>query len=233
MRLPRIIPRFSLRTLVVFLLLVTSGVGLWWHWEAWYRCCSMEAGQGYVRSIEFGQDASQLIVEHGPLGDPTGSPVPTVQWTISKKVFDVSRCVQVSSSAPVDHVLSGEELAGFQEAPAVVSPNGLVTVIYHTTWALGLADVRTHEVLCVLGDAHGKTLVHPPCAFSEDGRTLAVATVLMQEHLEDAVIHVFRRRRPEWWWGVFWLWEFWLTAALAAIFVWSVVRDRRRLARTG
>ena len=29
-------PRFSLRTLVVFLLLVTSGFGLWWHWEAWY-----------------------------------------------------------------------------------------------------------------------------------------------------------------------------------------------------
>ena len=30
MSLCRIIPRFSLRTLVVFLLLVTSGVGLWW-----------------------------------------------------------------------------------------------------------------------------------------------------------------------------------------------------------
>ena len=44
---------------------------------------------------------------------------------------------------------------------------------------------------------------------------------------------LFHRRRPEWWWGVFYLWEFWLTAALAAIFVWSVVRDRRRLARTG
>ena len=44
---------------------------------------------------------------------------------------------------------------------------------------------------------------------------------------------VWRRRRPEWWWGVFWLREFWLTAAFAAIFVWSVVRDRRRLARTG
>ena len=28
-------PRFSLRTLVVFLLLVTSGCGLWWHWEPW------------------------------------------------------------------------------------------------------------------------------------------------------------------------------------------------------
>ena len=29
----RWLPRFSLRTLAVFLLLVTSGTGLWWHWE--------------------------------------------------------------------------------------------------------------------------------------------------------------------------------------------------------
>ena len=38
-----------------------------------------------------------------------------------------------------------------------------------------------------------------------------------------------RRRHPEWWWGVFWLWEFWLTAAFAGVFVWSVWRDRRTL----
>jgi len=35
MRLLRIIPRFSLTTLVVFPLLVTSGMGLWWRWERW------------------------------------------------------------------------------------------------------------------------------------------------------------------------------------------------------
>ncbi len=40
---------------------------------------------------------------------------------------------------------------------------------------------------------------------------------------------IFRRRRPERWWGVFYLWEFWLTAAFAALFVWSVVGDRRAL----
>jgi len=32
-----------------------------------------------------------------------------------------------------------------------------------------------------------------------------------------------------WWWGVFWLWEFWLTAVFAGVFVWSVWRDRRTL----
>ena len=32
----RLVPRFSLRTLVVFMLLATSGTGLWWHWSPWY-----------------------------------------------------------------------------------------------------------------------------------------------------------------------------------------------------
>ncbi len=40
---------------------------------------------------------------------------------------------------------------------------------------------------------------------------------------------IYRRRRPEQWWGVFYLWELWLTAAFAGLFVWSVVRDRRSL----
>jgi WD40 repeat protein len=42
---------------------------------------------------------------------------------------------------------------------------------------------------------------------------------------------LYRRRRPEWWWGVFWLWEFWLTAAFAGALAWSVVADRRALRR--
>jgi len=56
MKLPR--PRFSLRTLVVFLLLVTSGVGLWWHWEAWYcaQVLSPRNRHGYVRSAKFSPD---------------------------------------------------------------------------------------------------------------------------------------------------------------------------------
>ena len=44
-------------------------------------------------------------------------------------------------------------------------------------------------------------------------------------------VQVWKRRRPEWWWGVFYLWEFWLTAAFAGLFAWSILRDRRSLAR--
>jgi len=40
---------------------------------------------------------------------------------------------------------------------------------------------------------------------------------------------IWRHRRPEYWWGLAWLPEFWLTVLFAGAFVWSVWRDRRVL----
>ncbi len=60
-------------------------------------------------------------------------------------------------------------------------------------------------------------------AFSTDGALLVLAST---EHCR-----LYRRRRPEWWWGVFWLWEFWLTAAFTALLLWSILRDRKVLRR--
>jgi WD40 repeat protein len=59
--------------------------------------------------------------------------------------------------------------------------------------------------------------------FSRDGDLLAVC------HDHDAT--VWSRRRPEYWWGVAWLPEFWLTVVFAVAFVWSVWRDRHELGR--
>lgn len=42
-------------------------------------------------------------------------------------------------------------------------------------------------------------------------------------------IHVYTCRRPEAWWGVLTLKEFWATALFAAALVWSILRDRRTL----
>ena len=39
------------------------------------------------------------------------------------------------------------------------------------------------------------------------------------------------RRRPEYWYGVAWLPEFWLTVVLGVGLVWSVWRDWTRLVR--
>jgi WD40 repeat protein len=45
----------------------------------------------------------------------------------------------------------------------------------------------------------------------------------------DDKLHVrhWRRRRPEYWWGIAWLPEFWLTALFAGALGWSVWRDRQ------
>jgi hypothetical protein len=42
---------------------------------------------------------------------------------------------------------------------------------------------------------------------------------------------VWQRRRPEQWWGIAWLWEFWLTVAFGGFLVWNIVRDRRYFRR--
>ncbi len=44
---------------------------------------------------------------------------------------------------------------------------------------------------------------------------------------------VYRRRRPEWWWGVAWLPEFWLTLVLGVGLLWSLWRDQRRFRASG
>jgi WD40 repeat protein len=46
---------------------------------------------------------------------------------------------------------------------------------------------------------------------------------------EEGISRVFRRLRPEWWWGVFCLWHFWAIVALLGLLAWSVLGDSRAL----
>ncbi len=63
-----------------------------------------------------------------------------------------------------------------------------------------------------------------------DGRGMLTCGLLTKgKECVGEPLSFYRRRRPEWWWGVFYLWEFWLTAAFGWLFIWSVVRDRRSL----
>lgn len=43
----------------------------------------------------------------------------------------------------------------------------------------------------------------------------------------DNNVHTWHRRRPEYWWGIAWLPEFWLMVLFAVALVWSVWRDRK------
>jgi len=160
-RLRRLLPRFSLRTLVVFLLLVTSGMGLWWRWEPWYVC----------------QERDILgNVGHGSTRNAGGD------CTVSA---DGSRAIESADRQII--VLDASR----------TPPEPIATV--DCGWGPLFAGI------------------------SADGAEIQATSIDMREY-------VYRRRRPERWWGVFWLWEFWLTAAFAGLFIWSVIADRRRLA---
>ena len=60
--LSKLIPRFSLRSLVVFLLLVTSSMALWHHWEPW-RCELVLTGheRGNVFDARFSPDGDRIV----------------------------------------------------------------------------------------------------------------------------------------------------------------------------
>jgi hypothetical protein len=40
-------------------------------------------------------------------------------------------------------------------------------------------------------------------------------------------VEVWYRRRPEWWWGIFWLKEFWATVIFGVLLTLSLWRDRK------
>jgi len=148
-KLKRLIPRFSLRTLVVFMLLVTSGVAFWCHRHSWY--------------------CERVVTKSGGFGAAWSSP------------------------------------DGTREVSA--KPLGKVHII----------DRRTGERL--------RSFL--------PGQPIATASFLDDDHIMVMSLPpaIWRRRYPEWWWGVFYLWELWLTVAFAGVFVWSVVRDRSALRR--
>jgi hypothetical protein len=47
----------------------------------------------------------------------------------------------------------------------------------------------------------------------------------------DERIEIWRRHRPEWWWGVFSMLEFWFSTVFAAALVWSLLADKACFAR--
>ena len=59
-------------------------------------------------------------------------------------------------------------------------------------------------------------------AYSPDGKCIVTASV-------DTIARIWDRRRPEYWWGVAWVPEFWLTVVLGTGLVWSLWRDQKRL----
>jgi hypothetical protein len=89
------------------------------------------------------------------------------------------------------------------------------------TSAIEIGDSSSGNLLAIIGGEETSGVIG--MRFSEDGSRLAAAcwnTAL-----------IYHRRRPEYWWGLAWLPEFWLALIFSGAFIWSVRRDRRELYR--
>lgn len=64
-----------------------------------------------------------------------------------------------------------------------------------------------------------------PRGFIDDDTFVFDASTLDEKPI---LYPTYHRRRPEYWWGVAWLPEFWLTLVFGAALVWSVWRELRR-----
>ena len=84
-----------------------------------------------------------------------------------------------------------------------------------------IRDLGTGAVLNTLGvSTLPRSRGYHNCASATaNGQFIATAS-------EDHRVTVWSRRRPEYWWGLAWLPEFWLTLVVSAAFAWSAWRER-------
>ncbi len=216
-------PRFSLRTLALFPPLLTCAIGLLLRWPAW----TLEARtqlQPFVVSAGFSANGQDVIIRRWEFdaGSNVSGGEETV-WSIDGSKEVQSRTLP-AASAPMDKGLPDISPDGTRTLEIPIGPSRGYDpyVLAHNDGSKGQAvivDARSrHWLVCLLAEESDVVSAR----FSPDGEKIVTATTVGD-------IRVFRRRRPEWLWGLAWLPEFWLTAAFAGLFVWSVVRDRRRL----
>jgi len=111
------------------------------------------------------------------------------------------------------------ELTGniFYTHCAAFSPDDRRVVTASLNNTVRVYDAANGAVLASLPDSGSSA------AFSPDGARIVTG------HGKNGEVRLWQRRRPEYWWGVAWLPEFWLAVVFGAALVWSVWRDRRTL----
>jgi len=139
--------RFSLRTLLIFVLLIGSAMGLWWNWEPW-RLERVLGNLGLIGSVDFSPDGGTVIAA----GDTEigGRGVKAWDSATGRELFEL----------PVVFNLAWP--------PSSTGDGLLVTV--NADYCVALRDGRTGAVLCSI-DTLPQRIVGVTA--SPDGRTVA------------------------------------------------------------
>ncbi|MGD0091196.1 MAG: hypothetical protein ABSE73_14865 [Planctomycetota bacterium] len=200
--LPRL--RFSLQTLVIGVLLIGSGMGLGWKWEPWH-----------VVAI-FGDLANEAINVWNPHTDEHFQNVAFAMD--SSKFFDLSN-PQDSWFPGVWDAATGEKLDcsdRFRGYYGISSPYGYDELrIYDLQERLVALAKVGRETLLLPGTVDQYRVISP------DGNRAVTFGACIPK--------LWKRTRPDHWYGLAWLPEFWLTLVLGCVFIWSVWRDRKTL----
>ncbi|MGD0088628.1 MAG: hypothetical protein ABSE73_01795 [Planctomycetota bacterium] len=260
--------RYSLRTLLIFVLLIGSGMGLWWKWEPWKLTHQVETGGTQcaafspdgelvvlsLRNAVVAELATGRIITH--LSYDPGDYLDNPRWSSDGRWLSfktaLERCPLGDTQSWTEYPVAswdatsgsyrpterGAEL-GYGTIVPLPGNSGDKWVVARTTARDGrtLQEVpgpavnlyskqnySTKTETDLLADLRapiqGEFGVYFGGTISEDGNWIIVCSDRHQ------FAFVWHRRRPEYWWGLAWLPEFWLTAVFAVAFVWSVRRDR-------
>jgi WD40 repeat protein len=129
-------------------------------------------------------------------------------------------------------LMSGRCLAQRKEHLLAFDSAGRRVATAETYFSRWYSEPQVLDILHIIEADSGMTLAvlksgleSVTCAsFSPDGRSLAVAGLF-------GTVKVYHRHRPEQWWGIFYMREFWFSAVFAAALVWSLFTDKACFAR--
>lgn len=145
----RWLPRFTLRTLLLFVLLCASGFGLWWRWEPWLVSWRIEGHKGPVRYAEFSKDGRYIL---------------TASWDKTIKIWDrYTRELFAVIESPTE----GVEFASF--APG---GNSIVSVGRDALRITEIPSLKEH----VLDNGGGASWIHE-AQFSPNGKLLILPRI--------------------------------------------------------
>jgi len=161
-------------------------------------------GEGFILSADFSPDGRRLAT--------AGSDGRVAVWDAATG----SRLAWLSADLRPMHLVEYP----FPKPSWFDPVNGALTFEHVDPRAVELVLPETLAGLRLLDDA----VCIYSARFSADGRRVVAAR-------PDGTAVVWRRERPEWWWGASFLWEFWVAAALCGALLRSLISDHRRLSR--